>query len=89
MNKGITHVNCPLTCNDVIEIDMDFEEDNSNIAATNISLDIIYEDPYYLVINKPSNIAIHPSPQHYDTSLSNGVKYYFDSTRAKENDTSC
>lgn len=44
-----------------------------------MDLDIIYEDKYLLVINKPANIAVHPSLRHFEDSLSNGVKYYFDS----------
>lgn len=64
---------------DVISIKLDFYEDNSNIIATNIPLDIIYEDDCFLILNKPAGIAVHPSILHYDNSLSNGVKFYFDS----------
>ncbi len=64
---------------DFIEVYIDFEEDSSNILATKMNLDILYEDEAYLVINKPAGIPIHPSMDHYDDSLSNGVKYYFDS----------
>ncbi|MCI8392437.1 MAG: hypothetical protein HFJ23_00770 [Clostridia bacterium] len=44
-------------------------------------LDIIYEDNYLLILNKPAGIAIHPSMRHFDTSLSNGIKHYFDEIR--------
>lgn len=67
--------------NDIIEVHLDFEEDNSNIIATKMQLNIIYEDDYLLVLNKPAGIPIHPSMQHYEDSLSNGVKYYFDSIK--------
>lgn len=43
-----------------------------------MDLDIIFEDDSFLVINKPANLAVHPSILHYDNTLSNGVKYYFD-----------
>lgn len=65
--------------NDKIEFLIDFEEDSSNIPATKMNLDILYEDEAYLVINKPAGLPIHPSMDHYTDSLSNGVKYYFDS----------
>ena len=84
LNGKLTHINSTLSYNDLIEINMDFEEDNSNIEPTNIPLNIIYEDPYYIVINKPSNMAIHPSALHYNNSLSNGVKFYFDSINLKK-----
>lgn len=64
--------------NDVIIVNMDFEEDNSNIVPFNIDLDIIYEDEWLLVLNKPAGYAIHPSILHYKDSISNGVKFYFD-----------
>lgn len=63
---------------DIIDIILDYPEDNSNIVPTYIPLDIIYEDDYLLAINKPAGIAVHPSILHFDDSLSNGVKFYFD-----------
>lgn len=64
---------------DIIEINLDIPEDNSNIIATQMKLDIIYEDEWMIVVNKPARIPIHPSRFHYTDSLSNGIKFYFDS----------
>ena len=64
--------------NDTVSVLLDFDEESENILSTNIKLDIIYEDDAFLVLNKPVGIAIHPSILHYNDSLSNGVKYYFD-----------
>lgn len=63
---------------DIICVDLSDDEDNSNIVSTNMNLDILYEDEWFLAINKPAGIAIHPSNSHYADSLSNGVKTYFD-----------
>lgn len=63
---------------DLITVDFDYEEDNSNILPTKMDLQIIYEDEWLLIVNKPAGIAIHPSLLHYTDSLSNGVRYYFD-----------
>lgn len=79
LNLKVTSVNSAVQPNDIIEVILDFEEDNSNIMATKMNLDIIYEDEAYLVINKPSGFPIHPSMDHFEDSISNGVKYYFDS----------
>lgn len=68
-----------ITTDDIITINLNNEEDNSNIVPTKMDLKIIYEDEWLLVLNKPAGIAIHPSLLHYEDSLSNGVKYYFDS----------
>lgn len=70
--------------NDILTIDFNYEEDNSNIVPTNISLDIIYEDKWLLILNKPAGIAIHPSILHYNNSLSNGVRFYFDTIGLKK-----
>lgn len=64
---------------DIITIVLDFPEDNSNIVPTKMNIDIIYEDAHLLAINKPAGIAVHPSILHFEDSLSNGVRYYFDS----------
>lgn len=61
-----------------ITIDLDYEEENSNIISKKMKLDIVYEDEGLLVINKPAGIAVHPSILHYEDSLASGVKYYFE-----------
>ena len=84
LNDLQTYTKKSLTVGDTVSVLIDFEEDNSNIVASNIPLNIIYEDDYLLVINKPANIAIHPSILHFDNSLSNGVKFYFDKLGLKK-----
>lgn len=69
---------------DILTIDLNYEEDNSNIIPTKVNLDIVFEDDWFLIINKPAGIAIHPSILHYYDSLSNGVKFYFDSIGLKK-----
>lgn len=69
---------------DVITVILDSPEDNSNIVPTKMELNIIYEDEHLLAINKPSGVAVHPSILHFNDSLSNGIKYYFDSIGLKK-----
>lgn len=64
--------------NDKIIVDLNYNEDNSNIISKKIDLDIIYEDDGMLIINKPAGFAVHPSMRHFDNSIANGVKYYFE-----------
>ena len=77
-------INSTISLGDIVSFSLDYEEDNSNIVATNIPLNIVYEDECLLIINKQPNVAIHPSMLHYDNSLSNGVKFYFDSIGLKK-----
>ena len=67
-----------LKIGDLISIVLDFEEEYDNIVPLKSNLNIIYEDNYLLVVNKPSNMPVHPSCNHFEDSLSNIVKYYFD-----------
>lgn len=84
LNSLPTYTKKSVTVGDTVSVLIDFEEDNSNIVASNIPLNIIYEDDYLLVLNKLANIAIHPSILHFDNSLSNGVKFYFDKLGLKK-----
>lgn len=84
INGISSNINSKLSTNDIVEVLIDFEEDNSNIIPTKMDLDIIYEDDAYIVINKPAGIPIHPSMNHFTDSLSNGVRYYFDQIELKK-----
>lgn len=64
---------------DTITILLNYQEDNSNIIPSQMDLNIVYEDEYFLAVNKPAGIAVHPSMLHFTDSLSNGIKYYFNS----------
>ena len=78
LNGSICDTRNSFEVNDILTINFNYSEDNSNIVPTKMDLDIIYEDEWLLIVNKPAGIAIHPSILHYNNSLSNGVKCYFD-----------
>lgn len=84
LNGKVTSVNHPIVENDLIECHLDYDEDNSNIVPTKISINIIYEDEAYLVVNKPAGIPVHPSTDHYTDSLANGVIFYFNQIGLKK-----
>ena len=79
LNNSICDTRHSFNDNDILTINFDYYEDNMNIVSTPMDLDIIYEDEWLLIVNKPAGIAIHPSILHYSDSLSNGIKFYFDS----------
>ena len=84
VNNNSTYIDKILKLNDVIEIYIDFEEDNSNIVPVKMDLNIIYEDDALLIVNKSAGIPVHPSMDHFEDSLSNVVRYYFDSIGLKK-----
>lgn len=63
---------------DVLIIDLDYEEDTSNIISVNKPLKTLYEDEFVLAVNKPAFMPVHPSMNHFTDSLSNIVRAYFD-----------
>ena len=79
LNNKETYLDKVISLGDIIKCKIDFNESSENIVPKRIDFTIIYEDDYILAIDKPSNMAVHPSILHYENSLSNGVKYYFES----------
>lgn len=62
------------------------EEAPLEIEPENIPLDIVYEDEYLLVVNKPSGMVVHPSKGHTTGTLVNALLYHVDSlSQAREN----
>lgn len=60
---------------DVITI-TDVKEESSNIEPEDIKLDIIYEDEYLLVINKPSGMVVHPGCGNRNHTLVNALMHH-------------
>ena len=52
-NNSICNTNTYVKINDVVTVFLDYEEDNSNILPINMGLDIVYQDDWLLIINKP------------------------------------
>lgn len=83
INHSAVSINHPIQNGDILTLNMNFEEDNTNIVPTKMDLEILYEDEFMLILNKQAGMAIHPSLLHFDNSLSNGVRHYFDSIGLK------
>ena len=47
-----------------------------NIEAENIPLDILYEDKYVIVVNKPKGMVVHPASGHYSHTMVNALMYH-------------
>ncbi|MDR1492139.1 MAG: RluA family pseudouridine synthase [Planctomycetaceae bacterium] len=46
-------------------------------APENIPLEILYEDRYLVVVNKPPNMVVHPSRGHWSGTLVGALAYHF------------
>lgn len=61
-----------LKSGDVINIDIP-PPVTSSVIAQSIPLDVLYEDEYLIIINKPANFVVHPSAGHEDGTLVNAL----------------
>ena len=60
---------------DEIEINLP-ECREAEALPENIPLDIVYEDDYIIVINKPKGMVVHPAPGNYNGTLVNALLYH-------------
>lgn len=60
---------------DIITI-TDVKEESSNIEPEDIKLDIVYEDEYLLVVNKPSGMVVHPGCGNRNHTLVNALMHH-------------
>lgn len=78
LNNNPVNINFnSLMVGDLLSVCLEFDEESENIVPLKKDLDILYEDKYLLIVNKPSNMPVHPSCNHYADSLSNIVKDYY------------
>ena len=74
-NKG-AYYDSNVKSGDKVVFDLS-ESHRDSTVPEDIPLDIIYEDEYYLAVNKPSGMLVHPTQNHSSNTLANGVKFYF------------
>lgn len=61
---------------DMLEIDLS-EAGRDSTIPEELPLDIIYEDEFFLAVNKPAGMLVHPTQNHPKGTLGNGIKHYF------------
>ena len=61
--------------NDVIKISDGFKL-TTDIKPVKMDLDIVFEDENVILINKPTNLTVHPGSGNSDNTLVNGLMYY-------------
>ncbi len=89
INLGYVTVNSELVKSNYIvkpddEIEIELETpDKKDVLAENIPLEIIFEDNYLMVINKPPGMVVHPAYKNYSGTLVNALMFY----SAQKNDT--
>ncbi|MCM1513619.1 MAG: RluA family pseudouridine synthase [Anaeroplasma bactoclasticum] len=62
---------------DILEVVFPASFQGEHILGIKGPLDILYEDSYLLILNKPNNLATIPTRLHYQHSLANYVMSYY------------
>lgn len=75
VNGNTVNIRQPLHAGDKLEINSN-PNIKTSITHCIIPLDIVYEDKYYLLVNKSSGLPCMPSRSHYTNNLAGAVCYY-------------
>ncbi len=63
---------------DEIVVNMPHPVREIELIAEDIPWDLVYEDDTLIIVNKPSNMVVHPSYGNYSGTLMNALVYHFD-----------
>jgi len=67
--------NYKLRANDCIELTVP-EPEPIDALAEDIPLDVLYEDDWLIVVNKPKGMVVHPAAGHYTGTLVNALLHH-------------
>jgi len=77
LNGRWEYVNTLIQTGDLLEIKLIENDSSEKIPPVYAPFTIVYEDKDILVIDKPANMPIHPSLNHYENTLANAVCHYY------------
>ena len=77
VNSREENVRYILKKDDIVEITLPSENYSEFVRFINKPIDIVYEDAYFLIVNKEINLPSIPSRNTEDESLLERVNYYF------------
>jgi 23S rRNA pseudouridine1911/1915/1917 synthase len=78
VNSKAVKSNYKIKPEDVITIVLPQPPRDKEIKAENIPLEIVYEDDYLLIVNKPAGMVVHPAYANYTGTLVNALVFHFD-----------
>lgn len=60
------------------QIQIFFHDENTFMEPEEIPLEIVYEDDYLLIVNKPAGMAVHPTGAYQHGTLANALAHYWE-----------
>ncbi len=77
--------NYKVRADDVITVSLPQPPRDKEVVAENIPLDIVFEDGFLLVVNKPAGMVVHPAHNNWTGTLVNALTYHFQNLPTMQN----
>lgn len=77
LNNEPVRMNKVLSLGDVLTVELPEEEKGPWMKPENINLEIVFEDDFILVVDKPAHMATIPSIHHPSGTLANAILFYY------------
>lgn len=77
VNNELVKANHRIHPGDSIHIYLPEPPRDEEVKPENIPLNIVFEDPHLLVVNKPAGMVVHPAYQNWSGTLVNALTYHF------------
>ncbi|MCM8567957.1 RluA family pseudouridine synthase [Gramella jeungdoensis] len=78
VNNETVKQNYKVKAGDVVQVMFEHPPYEYLLVPEDIPLDIVYEDDYLLVVNKPAGMVVHPGHGNYSGTLINALVHHFD-----------
>ncbi len=62
---------------ETLQIHLEETEGSHKIIPVPLPLNVVYEDEDLMIVNKPSDMPIHPSQGNFENTLANAVAWYY------------
>ena len=72
LNGTPTFSNVPVSTGDIVSIEIIEHRINEKVIPNDIPVDVLYEDEYIIIVNKPPRMAVHPAGRYRDENDSLG-----------------
>lgn len=79
IGRRSVHLDHTIRAGEVLLINLDRAE-SQDMAPVAMDLDIVHEDSSIIVVNKPPFLVVHPTKNHKNDTLTNGLLWHFQQT---------
>ena len=77
VNGIVERKNYSINAGDTVEISVPPEDERTHLEPENIPVNVVYEDEYLAVVDKPKGMVTHPGAGVHSGTLANALAYHF------------